>query len=288
MMEWDVAKPSQLKALLAHHGFSFKKQLGQNFLIDQRILDLIEQAAELTEADGAFEIGPGAGVVTQRLARAAKRVVAVEKDGSLAAVLNDSLAGFPNVEVVYADVLKVDLPGLWTRFADCQRVSVVANLPYYVTTPILFHILESTVRPHNIVVMVQREVADRMCAAPGSKDYGALSVAVQYHAEVEKVVRVPASSFLPPPGVDSMVVRLRCRSKPPVDVVDESTFFRVVRASFAMRRKTLLNTLAGPLGLSKEECLRLLERSGVDSRRRGETLALDEFAAIANTYAGLT
>ncbi len=288
MMEWDVAKPSQLKALLARHGFSFKKQLGQNFLIDARILDMIEQAAELTDADGAFEIGPGAGVVTQRLARAAKRVVAVEKDASLGAVLNDSLAEFPNVEVVYADVLKVDLPELWTRFADCRRVSVVANLPYYVTTPILFHILESAVRPHNIVVMVQREVADRMSAAPGSKDYGALSVAVQYHAEVDKVVRVPASSFLPPPGVDSMVVRLRCRNKPPVDVVDESTFFRVVRASFAMRRKTLLNTLAGPLGLSKDECLRLLEGCGIDSRRRGETLTLGEFAAIANAYAGQT
>jgi 16S rRNA (adenine1518-N6/adenine1519-N6)-dimethyltransferase len=288
MMEWDVAQPSQLKALLARHGFSFKKQLGQNFLIDARILTAIEQAAELTEADGAFEIGPGAGVVTQRIARSAKRVVAVEKDASLASVLDDALAAFPNVEVVFADVLKVDLPDLWTRFADCRRVSVVANLPYYVTTPILFHVLESGVRPYNIVVMVQREVADRMCAAPGSKDYGALSVAVQYHAEVDKVVRVPPSSFLPPPGVESMVVRLRCRSKPPVEVLDEATFFRVVRASFAMRRKTLLNTLAGPLGLSKDECARLLDGAGIDGRRRGETLTLDEFAAIANAYARWT
>jgi 16S rRNA (adenine1518-N6/adenine1519-N6)-dimethyltransferase len=282
MIEWDVAKPSQLKALLAEHGFSFKKQLGQNFLIDERILQQIVDAAELTSEDGAFEVGPGAGVVTQRLARIAKQVIAVEKDRSLSAILQKSLEGAGNVDVIFGDVLELYLPDIWKQFSTCKRVSVVANLPYYVTTPILFHLLESGVPLHNVIVMVQKEVADRLGAGPGTKDYGALSIAVQYRARVEKVVKVSPGSFLPPPGVDSMVVRLRCLDKPPVEVSDERTFFRVVKGAFAMRRKTLLNTLSGSLGLSKEACARLLQRCGIDSNRRGETLSLEEFASIAN------
>lgn len=287
MSNWNVAKPSELKALLASHGFAFKKQLGQNFLIDGHILDRIVEAAELTENDGAFEIGPGAGVVTQRLAAAVKRVVAVEKDAALANVLRDSLAGQNNVELVMGDVLKVSLETLWERFVDCDRVSVVANLPYYVTTPILFHILESAVQPHNIVVMVQKEVADRMCASPGTKDYGVLSISVQYHAEVDKVAKVTPGSFMPPPTVDSTVIRLRCRPNKAVSVLDEGLFFRVVRAAFGTRRKTLQNSLAGSSLFDKSTCIKALETSGIDGVRRGETLSISEFADLANAFVQL-
>jgi 16S rRNA (adenine1518-N6/adenine1519-N6)-dimethyltransferase len=278
----DVVRPSALKELLYRHGFSFKKQFGQNFLIDERVLSRIVEAADLTARDGAFEIGPGAGVVTQRLARNAKQVVTVEKDRTLAPVLEDSLKGMENVKVVFADVLETDLEGLWENFSDCEKVSVVANLPYYITTPILFHILDSNIRVTNIVVMVQKEVADRMMADPGTKDYGALSVAVQYRAEVDKVVQVSPGCFLPPPNVESTVVRLRIRSEPPVKVDNEKVFYEVVRAAFGMRRKTLLNALSAGLSLAKKDCEEMFETLQILPNRRGETLHLEEFAEISN------
>jgi 16S rRNA (adenine1518-N6/adenine1519-N6)-dimethyltransferase len=236
------------------------------------------------EEDGVFEIGPGAGVVTQRLAQVARRVVAVEKDESLQPLLKTVLGDAGNVEIVYADVLKLQLTQLWQRFADCRRVHVVANLPYYVTTPILFHILESGVPVGNIVVMVQREVADRLAAPPGGKDYGALSVMVQYRAQVEKVANVPPSAFLPPPNVDSVVVRLRCR-EPVWPARDEACLRQVVRAAFATRRKTLQNALAAGLSIHRDDARDLLESAGVEAGRRGETLTLAEFVRVADAWA---
>lgn len=283
-----LADPAVLKGLLRRHGFTWKKRLGQNFLIDARVLARLIDAAELRPDDGVFEVGPGAGVVTRLAATRARRVVAVEKDASLRPVLAEVLAGLPHVEVVFADVLKLRLPDVWGRFHDCAGVKVIANLPYYVTTPILFHLLEAGVRMDSIVVMVQREVAQRLAAAPGSKDYGALSVAVQYRCSVERVLQVRAGAFLPPPEVDSAVVRLRVRGEPPVAVRDEQMFFRVVRAAFATRRKTLANALTGGLEWSKELCAAVLARAGVDGGRRGETLSLQEFAAVADAWAALT
>jgi 16S rRNA (adenine1518-N6/adenine1519-N6)-dimethyltransferase len=282
MIRLDVAKPSVLKPFLGRHGFSFKKGLGQNFLIDGRILTEIVDACEITEEDGVLEIGPGAGVVTQLLADRAKVVVAVEKDRSLEPVLAESLEGLSNVEVVFADVLQVDLALLWDKFQTCKRVSVVANLPYYVTTPILFHVLDAQVQVHNIVVMVQREVAERLNAKPGTKDYGALTVTVQYRAQVGTVVQVSRGAFMPPPTVDSTVVRMRCRTTPAVPVKDEEMFFRVIRAAFGMRRKTLLNALSAQLSLGKDVVTECLQTAGVDSMRRGETLSIEEFARLAD------
>lgn len=277
-------RPTVLKQLLAEHGFTFKKQLGQNFLIDGHVLDRIIEAAELSERDGVFEVGPGAGVVTQRLAEIAKSVVAVEKDRALAPVLASVLNQFDNTEVVFADVLELDLEELWRKFDGCDRVSVVANLPYYVTTPILFQLLESQVRLQHIVIMVQKEVADRLVAGPGGKDYGALTVAVQYYAEVDRVVRVPPGAFLPPPNVESTVIRLRLRPNPPVDVGDSKGLFRVVRTAFSMRRKTILNNLTHGFGISKSVCTALLEDAGIEPSRRGETLSLVEFAAVTRVW----
>ncbi|MCL6516623.1 16S rRNA (adenine(1518)-N(6)/adenine(1519)-N(6))-dimethyltransferase RsmA [Alicyclobacillus sp.] len=281
----NAAKPSELKALLCAHGFSFKKSLGQNFLIDERVLARIVEASEAGPDDGALEIGPGAGVVTQRLAPRVKRLVAVEKDERLRPVLAQTLAGLDNVDIRFADVLEVDLAGLWSAFSGCARVTVVANLPYYVTTPILFHVLESRVRFDTMVIMVQREVADRLAAAPGSKTYGALTLAVRYWAEVETVCRVGPGAFLPPPEVESTVVRLRRRATPAVDVVDERTLFGVIRAAFATRRKTLLNALTTQLPLERAACLTALTEAGIAPQRRGETLSLEEFARLADAIA---
>lgn len=278
----SVSSPTVVKDLLSRHGFRFKKQLGQNFLIDARVLDAIVEAAGLSPSDGAFEIGPGAGVVTAKLARAAKRVVAVEKDRALGPILGESLSGLDNVDIVFGDVLTEDLSGLWSRFSDCQEVSVIANLPYYITTPILFHLFESGVPIRTMVVMVQKEVADRLVADPGGKDYGALTVAVSYRARVEKVVRVSPSSFLPSPGVESMVVRLHFHPSPPIAVSDEQFLFRVVRAAFGLRRKTLENALAAGLGLKKEDVRGVLHSTSINPMRRGETLSLQEFGTLAD------
>ncbi|MCL6637867.1 MAG: 16S rRNA (adenine(1518)-N(6)/adenine(1519)-N(6))-dimethyltransferase RsmA [Alicyclobacillus sp.] len=279
-MGTDVSKPSQLMSLLQAAGFRFKKQLGQNFLVDAHALQRILAAANVSAADGAFEIGPGAGVVTQRLAQQARRVLCVEKDTTLAPVLANALAGFDNVQVRMADVLELDWHELWQAFADCREVVVVANLPYYVTTPILLHMLESGVRFQRAVLMVQREVAERLQAPPASKAYGALSVAVQYRAEVDWLGRVPPGAFIPPPKVESALVRLRVRPQPAVQVEDERLFFRVVRAAFGQRRKTLRNALTG-LGLDKQATQQVLAEAAIDPERRGETLSLSEFAGLA-------
>ncbi|MCI3923279.1 16S rRNA (adenine(1518)-N(6)/adenine(1519)-N(6))-dimethyltransferase RsmA [Paenibacillus sp. TRM 82003] len=281
-----IGSPSRTKELLQRHGFSFKKSLGQNFLIDGNILRGIVAAAGLTPAKGALEIGPGIGALTERLAAESGKVVAVEIDQRLLPMLADSLAPYPNVSVVHGDVLKVDLQAIFRdHFANVESVSVVANLPYYITTPIVMKLLEERLPVESIVVMVQKEVADRFAARPGTKDYGSLSVAVQYYAEPRLVMKVPQSVFIPQPNVDSAVVKLAMRAEPAVQVEDEALFFEAVQASFAQRRKTLLNNLQQrffPIEGGKEACREFLERCGIAPERRGETLSIAEFGTIAN------
>lgn len=278
----DIATPNRTKDIIRKHNFTFKKSLGQNFLVDKNILDKIVAAAGLTEAKGALEIGPGIGALTERLAREAGRVAAVEIDNRLIPILRDVLADYGNVSVVHADVLKTDLHRLWEeQFSGLEGVSVVANLPYYVTTPIIMKLLEEGLPLESIVVMVQKEVAERMAAKPGGKDYGTLSIAVQYYCEPELVCVVPSGAFIPAPNVDSAVIRLRRRAEPAVAVSDEARFFRVVHAAFAQRRKTLGNNLAALAGKErKAELGELLRSIGIEPERRGETLSLQEFAAL--------
>lgn len=279
----EVATPRRTKEIVAKYGFSFKKSLGQNFLIDQNILHKIVSAAELDKTKGALEIGPGIGALTQHLAEAAGKVTAVEIDNRLIPILQDVLANETNTEVVHGDVLKLDLKSLFAdKFSDVTGVSVVANLPYYVTTPILMKLLEEKLPLEHIVVMIQKEVAQRMAASPGGKEYGSLSVAVQYYCVPQLVCEVPHTVFIPQPNVDSAVIKLSLRDKPAVDVPDEAHFFRVVQASFAQRRKTLSNNLTAFVGKdNKAALLELLARLEIDPSRRGETLSLDEFARIS-------
>lgn len=280
----DLTNPRLLRSLLARHGVALKKQLGQNFLVNPRVRDAVIAACEAGPDDGVFEIGPGAGVLTRGLAVQAKQLVAVEKDRALASLLAEVLGGADHVEVLYGDVLDLPLTDVWQRFSDCSAVHVVANLPYYVTTPILFHLLDSGVRFADLLLMVQREVADRLQAAPGGKEYGALTVAVQYRAAVESVLRVPPSAFFPPPTVESTVVRIRLLPQPSASVVDERAFFRIVRAAFSTRRKTLRNALANGLPADKPTIEHVLTAAGIDGDRRGETLSIAEFAGLANEW----
>ncbi|BAU26204.1 16S rRNA (adenine1518-N6/adenine1519-N6)-dimethyltransferase [Aneurinibacillus soli] len=281
----DIATPKRTKEILQKYGFSFKKSLGQNFLIDLNILSKIVGAAELTKEKGVIEIGPGIGALTEQLSRQAGKVVAIEIDQRLLPILADTLSPYPHAEVVHGDVLEMDVASLiQERFTEQSSVSVVANLPYYVTSAILMKLLEERLPLENIVVMIQKEVAERISATPGTKAYGALSVLAQFYAEADIVTIVPHTVFIPQPNVDSAVLRLRIRQKPAVEVKSEKMFYRVVKASFAQRRKTLSNNLMNNLfGKDrKEEMLAMLEEAGIDPARRGETLSLEEFARISN------
>lgn len=281
----DIATPTRTREILARHGFTFKKSLGQNFLIDTNILHNIVESAELNADKAVMEIGPGIGALTEQLCRVAGRVTAVEIDQRLLPILADTLAPYPNVSVVHGDVLELNLHQVFQeQFSGYEKVSVVANLPYYVTTPILMKLLEERLPIENIVVMIQKEVAERIAAKPGSKDYGSLSVAAQFYAEASEEMIVPASVFVPKPNVDSAVIKLAIRQKPAVEVVDEGLFFRLVRASFAQRRKTLLNNLLNNLFRKdqKDAVIQLLKTTGIDPARRGETLSLDEYARVTN------
>lgn len=283
-----IASPSRTKQLLQKHGFTFKKSLGQNFLIDGNILRNIVAASAPSAFKGALEIGPGIGALTERLASQFGRVVAVEIDQRLLPMLEEALADHPNVTVVHGDILKVDLSRLFEAyFGGVERVSVVANLPYYVTTPIVMKLLEERLPLDSIVVMVQKEVADRFAASPGTKDYGSLSIAVQYYTEPEMVMRVPHTVFIPQPNVESAVVKLKVREQPLVHVTDEALFFNLVQAAFAQRRKTLLNNLEARFfpERGKEACRSFLLACGIQPERRGETLAISEYAALANALA---
>jgi 16S rRNA (adenine1518-N6/adenine1519-N6)-dimethyltransferase len=281
-MALDLSSPKTLKEIMAAHGIRPKHSLGQNFLIDQRVLEAIVAAAGLGSGDLVLEIGPGLGTLTQRLAQAAGRVLAIELDRDLISILQKTIVEpYGNVEVIHGDAGKVDLRRLLgERLGAGQKAKVTANLPYYVTTPLLMRLLEEDLPLDCIVVMVQKEVADRMVAPPGGKEYGALSVAVQYYTEPRVVTRVSRGAFLPPPEVDSAVVAMQVRERPPVDA-PRHLFFQVVRAAFGQRRKALANALTGGLGLDKQRVQELLGAAGIDPGRRGETLSLEEFAAIA-------
>jgi 16S rRNA (adenine1518-N6/adenine1519-N6)-dimethyltransferase len=285
-MNKDIATPVRTRSILEKYGFSFKKSLGQNFLIDTNILKKIVGFAELKETSGAIEIGPGIGALTEQLARSSKKVVAFEIDQRLLPILAETLSPYSNVKIIHEDVLKADVKGVIAEeFQDIDDLMVVANLPYYVTTPIIMRLLEEQLPIRGIVCMLQKEVADRISAKPSTKEYGSLSIAIQYYTEAEVVMIVPKTVFVPQPNVDSAVIRLTKRDRPAVDVKDENFFFQVTRTSFAQRRKTLLNNLTSglPDGKQKKDLiLEALQTSGIDPTRRGETLSLEEFAQLAN------
>ncbi|MEW8979507.1 MAG: 16S rRNA (adenine(1518)-N(6)/adenine(1519)-N(6))-dimethyltransferase RsmA [Symbiobacterium sp.] len=276
----DLASPAVLKAIMARYGLRPQHRLGQNFLVDGRVLDAIIAAAGLDSGDLVLEIGPGLGTLTRRLAASAGRVLCIELDRALVTALQETvLAEFGNVEIIHGDANRVDLHKLLTeRLSPGRKAKVVANLPYYITTPLVMRLLEERLPLQRLVVMVQREVADRMVSPPGSKAYGALSVAVQYYTEASIVKRVSRAAFLPQPDVDSAVVRMEVRPEPPVDASPEE-FFRVVKAAFGQRRKSLANALTA-LGVTKDAVQEALQAAGIDGNRRGESLSLEEFAAL--------
>ena len=279
-----LGNPKNTIEVLQKYNFNFQKKFGQNFLIDTRVLEEIIDAAEITRDDFVLEIGPGIGTMTQYLCEAAREVVAVEIDTNLIPILKDTLSAYDNVEVLNQDILKVDIASLAKERNNDKPIKVVANLPYYITTPIIMGLFESRVPIDSITIMVQKEVADRMQEGPGSKEYGALSLAVQYYAKPEIVVNVPPSCFMPQPKVGSAVIRLTRHEQSPVEVEDEKLMFQVIRASFNQRRKTLANGLNnfGGFGLSKEEIQTCIEELGVPVNIRGEALSLEQFAELAN------
>lgn len=275
----DLTSPKTIREIASMFGFSFKKGLGQNFLTDKSVLEDIADAA--SGADGIIEIGPGFGVLTRELAENFKKVVSIETDTSLKSVLQYTLDDFDNVKIIWEDVLKLDLNQVIEENFPGERVSVAANLPYYVTTPIISALLESKLPILDVVIMIQKEVAERICAAPGSKSYGALSVMCQYYTKPSLVTTVKAEAFVPAPKVDSAVIKMAMRKEPAVSVSDESFFFKTVQAAFSQRRKTLLNCICSYFAQNKEKVERILLSLDIDPRRRGETLSLDEFANLS-------
>ncbi|EMF0152182.1 16S rRNA (adenine(1518)-N(6)/adenine(1519)-N(6))-dimethyltransferase RsmA [Enterococcus hirae] len=288
----DIATPSRTKEILLKHGFSFKKSLGQNFLTEPNILRKIVETGEIDQQTNVIEVGPGIGALTEQLARNANQVVAFEIDDRLIPVLKDTLAPYPNVTVVHQDILKTNLDqAATTYFEQDLPIKVVANLPYYITTPIMMHFLESDLQVEEMVVMMQKEVADRISAKPGTKAYGSLSIAVQYYMEASVAFIVPKTVFVPQPNVDSAILKLTRRKQPAVAVTDEKAFFRLTKAAFQQRRKTLWNNLQSSYG--KDEATKAwlttsLEKANIDPKRRGETLSLAEFAALSNAMEELS
>ncbi len=284
MKEPTLGNPQNTIAVLQKYNFTFQKKFGQNFLIDTHVLDKIIRSAEITKEDMVLEIGPGIGTMTQYLACAAGKVVAVEIDKALIPILEDTLEGYENVQIINEDVLKVDIAKLAEEQNGGRPIKVVANLPYYITTPIIMGLFENHVPLKSITVMVQKEVADRMQVGPGTKDYGALSLAVQYYASPYIVANVPPNCFMPRPKVGSAVIRLERYEKSPVEVRDEKLMFRIIRASFNQRRKTLANGLKNSpeLDFTKEQIEEALEKLGKGASVRGEALSLEEFAALSN------
>ena len=274
-----IASPQVTQHILNRFKLRADKKLGQNFLIDENVVHQIVAAAELSEADTVLEVGPGIGTLTQGIAESKARVVAVELDTRLLPVLATTLNGYDNVRVVHGDILKVNI----MEEVGAPSFKVCANLPYYITTPIIFALLEKRLPMERLVAMVQKEVAERMAAQPGGKEYGALSVAIQYYTEPKIAFIVPPTSFIPAPAVDSAVIVCKRREKPPVEVCDEGLFFRVVKAAFSLRRKMLSNSLKN-MGIKSEQVAKWLELAGVDGKRRAETLSLEDFAKLTNSF----
>lgn len=279
-----LGNPTKTMEILQKYGFNFQKRFGQNFLIDSNVLQKIVDCAGVTEDDCVLEIGPGIGTMTQYLAESAGEVVAVEIDKALIPILEDTLSSYSNVVIINEDILKVDIDGLVREKNQGRPIKVVANLPYYITTPIIMKLFESHVPLKSITVMVQKEVADRMQVGPGSKDYGALSLAVQYYARPEIVALVSPSCFIPKPGVGSAVIRLDKYETPPVDVQDERLLFSLIRAAFNQRRKTLANSISnvGELGFTREEIVEALTALRLSPTVRGEALTLEQLAEVTN------
>jgi 16S rRNA (adenine1518-N6/adenine1519-N6)-dimethyltransferase len=285
-----LGNPTNTIAVLNRYGFSFQKKFGQNFLIDENVVEKIVRDAGVTKDDFVLEIGPGIGTMTQILCENAREVVAVEIDDKLIPILTeDTLSWYDNVTVIHEDILKLDIVKLANERNGGKPIKVVANLPYYITTPIIMGLFESHVPLDSITIMVQKEVADRMQVGPGTKDYGALSLAVQYYAKPQILLNVPASCFMPRPNVDSAVIQLTRYEKPPVEVADEHLMFRLIRASFNQRRKTMTNSVGNSpeLSVSKEQMAAALEKCGLSATVRGEALTLEQFARLANVLTDL-
>ena len=272
---------SYIKDIRNRYGFRFSKSLGQNFLTDKSIIDEIIEGADIGPEDTVIEIGPGIGVITREAARRAKRVIAVEIDKNLIPILDETLAGLDNVKIINEDILKLDTKKLISGEKP-ENVKIMGNLPYYITTPIIMKLLEEGVKAESITIMMQKEVADRIRALPGTKAYGALCVAVQYYCTAEKILDVPRSAFVPQPNVDSAVLRLFMRREKPAELTDEKLFFKCVKAGFSQRRKTLLNSMQVLKGTDRDLIRDSLEAAGIDPARRAETLTIEEFAKIAN------
>lgn len=289
----DLYSPQVIKAIKQKFGFKNSKSLGQNFLTDPEVIRAIVSGAEVSESDLVIEIGPGFGVLTDEAAKHAGKVIAIEIDKELIPVLEFTLAAHRNVEIINEDVLKIDLNELIEKVikeeseninnVNINNVKIIGNLPYYITTPILMKLLESNLNAESITVMMQKEVAERILAEPGGKEYGALTVAVQYRTIAETVAEVPRESFFPAPKVDSEVLKLTLRDEPAVKPIDEALFFRLVKAGFSQRRKTILNSLSTS-GYPKEEIAACLEAVGIDNKRRAETLSLQDFCSIADYF----
>ncbi len=284
----NLSDISVVKDLLNRHGFKFSKALGQNFLINPTVCPRMADACGADENTGVIEVGPGFGVLTAELAKKAKKVVSIELDERLLPVLDETLADFDNVEVINSDVLKVDLHKLIEEKFSGMKVAVCANLPYYITSPVIMHLLESKLPVENITVMVQKEAAQRLCAPVGSRDAGAVTVAVDYYADAEKIFDVSAGSFMPAPKVDSSVIRLNVRKQPPIELNDEKLFFRMVKAVFAQRRKTAANSISAGMSLTKETVYKAIEAAGHSENVRAESFTLDELAALANEIYKIT
>ena len=282
-----IATPSRTKEILNKYKFTFKKSLGQNFLVDVNILQNIVKHAGIDKDAGAIEIGPGIGALTEQLAIHADKVVAFEIDQRLLPILKDTLGDYSNINLIHQDILEANVKEvIKENFAPDQKVHVVANLPYYITTPILMKLIQDKLPVSSITVMIQKEVAERMAAEPNTKSYGSLTIALQYYTEAEVVMVVPKTVFMPQPNVDSAILKLNLREKPPVHVQDEDFFFDIIKASFAQRRNTLQNNLKSFFKdkYDKDMITDILLQSGIDAKRRGESLSIEEFAHLANTF----
>ena len=279
---YNLTDINTIKRIMSCHGVTFSKALGQNFIIDAEVCPMIVEKSGITDEDGVLEIGPGVGVLTQEIAKKAKKVVSLELDTRLIPVLEDTLGDFSNVEVINADVMKTDLDRLFKEsFSDCRNIHVIANLPYYITSPIIMMLLESRLPITAITVMVQKEAGERLCAEIGSRDAGAVSVAVNYYSEAEELFFVPRESFMPSPNVDSEVIKLTVREKPEFTPTDEKFFFSVVKAAFSQRRKTAANGLASGLGMAKDKIFSALSNAGLETNVRAEKLTMQEMFTLS-------